>query len=338
MKKATLYAVTSLVCLLLIAGLPGLARVQAQEEPMGTAADLEPTAEEIAAAQAALGDGVVGIVSCTMGNEWHAAAAEAAAARLAEVGLRAEVFDSQADTELQISGIESFTARGVSALVICVLDPPAVANALQEAAEAGIAIVQYAGRESAQQFGGVSIAIEDADLGWAAGEYAGQLIAEELGGEAVVAILDYPDLPNVVIRADNIEAALLEAAPGATVVGRYLGGTADFGLTSMESALQAHPDINVVVSINDAGAYGAVQALEAAGKGPDEVIVVGIDAEAQALQYLQDGYYFRGTVSTAPDANGLLAANAVVKLLAGADAPANVRVPIELITAETLNP
>jgi hypothetical protein len=31
-----------------------------------------------------------------------------------------------------------------------------------------------------------------------------------------------------------------------------------------------------------------------------------------------------------------LAADAAVKLLAGADAPANVRVPIELITADTL--
>ncbi|MBN1286064.1 MAG: sugar ABC transporter substrate-binding protein [Anaerolineae bacterium] len=303
---------------------------------MGTAEDLLPAEEEITAAQAALGDSVVGIISCTMGNEWHAAAAQAAADRLAEMGLAAEIFDSQADTEVQISGIESFTSRGVGALIICVLDPPAVENALQEAADAGIAIVQYAGRESAQAFGGISIAIEDADLGWAAGEYAGQLITGELGGEAEVVILDYPDLPNVVLRADNIEAALLENAPNATIVGRFLGGTPDNGLTSMENALQAFPGVNVVVSINDAGAYGALQALEAAGKAPGDVIVVGIDAEDQALQYLDEGYFFRGTVSTAPASNGALAADAVVKLLAGADAPANVRVPIELITAETL--
>ena len=321
------------VCAVLVTGLVGPASAQ---EEMGTAAELEPSAEEVALAQAALGDAIVGVISCTMGNEWHATAAEAAAARLAELGLRAEVFDSQADTEVQLSGIESFVSRGVGALVICVLDPPAVQNALAAAAAAGVKIVQYAGRESAQAFGGVSIAIEDADLGRAAGEYAAELINAELGGEAVVAILDYPDLPNVVLRADNIEAAIREGAPGAEVVGRFLGGVADFGLTSMENALQAHPEINVVVSINDAGAYGAIQALAAAGKGPDEVIVVGIDAEQQAVDYIAAGYYFRGTVSTAPAANGELAANAAVKLLAGADAPANVRVPIELVTAQTL--
>lgn len=328
MKKLTFWLILSLL-------VAGLAAPAAAQEAMGTAEALEPSEAEVAAARAALGDGVVGIISCTMGNEWHATAAEAAA-RLEALGLKAEVFDAQADTELEISGIESFTSRGVAALVICVLDPPAVANALQAAAAAGVKIVQYAGRESAQALGGISVAIEDADLGYAAGEYAGRLIAEELGGAATVAILDYPDLPNVVLRADNIEAAIQELAPEAEIVGRFLGGTPDNGLTSMENALQAHPEINVVVSINDAGAYGAVQALEAAGKAPDEVIVVGIDAEQQALDYIRQGYYFRGTVSTAPAANGTLAANAVVKLLADAPAPANVRVPIELITAENL--
>ena len=78
----------------------------------------------------------------------------------------------------------------------------------------------------------------------------------------------------------------------------------------MENALQAVPDVNVVVSINDAGAYGALQALEAAGKGPEDVIVVGIDAEEQALQYLEEGYFFRGTVSTAPASSAAKACSA----------------------------
>src|SRR5690606_38190191 len=120
--------------------------------------------------------------------------------------------------------------------VVCLFDPPSVQSALEEAAEAGVMIVQYAGRDMAD-LGGVTISVEDADMGYAAGQYAAELINEELEGEAQVAILDYPDIANVVIRADAIRAAIEEIAPDAEIVGNYLGGTADNGLTSMETAL-----------------------------------------------------------------------------------------------------
>jgi len=149
-----------------------------------------------------------------------------------------------------------------------------------------------------------------------------------------VAILDYPDLPNVVVRAQNMAAALLKAAPGAVIVGNYLGGTPQNGLNSMESALQAHPDINVVASINDAGALGAMKALQNAGRTSSDTIIVGIDADKQAVEYIKQGTMYRGTVDTAPAATGVLAVNAVVKLLAGSTLPQKVRVPVHLVTSE----
>jgi ribose transport system substrate-binding protein len=106
----------------------------------------------------------------------------------------------------------------------------------------------------------------------------------------------------------------------------------------MESALQAHPYINVDVSINDAGAYGAVNALEAAGKDPHTTMVVGIDAEAQAEELIRQGKFFRGTVDTSPAATGEMVVNAAVKLLAGSTAPKSVRVPVDKITTLALNP
>jgi ABC-type sugar transport system substrate-binding protein len=125
----------------------------------------------------------------------------------------------------------------------------------------------------------------------------------------------------------------LAQAPEATIVGRYLGGVAEFGLQSMETALQAYPDINVVVSINDAGAYGALQALEAAGKDPATTIIVGIDAEKQALDLIKAGGMYRGTVDTQPAKTGEMVAQAVVKLLAGATVPRDIAVPVKVITA-----
>jgi len=180
----------------------------------------------------------------------------------------------------------------------------------------------------------LSISIEDEDLGKAAGEYAAKLIVDELGGEANVAILDYPDVANVVVRADAIRVAIETDAPNAVIVGNYLGGTTEFGLASMETALQEHPEINVVASINDAGAYGAMQALESAGMTADDAIVVGIDAEPQALEHINAGTMYRGTVDTAPAETGRMTLKAAIKLLAGATLPQNIRVPVNLVTAE----
>ncbi len=301
---------------------------------LGVADDLAPTQAEIDTAKAVLGqNGLVGIVACTLSTEYHSTVPNSAKARADALGLKVEIFDSEVKADRQISAIENFVSKGAKVIVLCVLDPKVIEAAVKEAADAGVFIVQYAGRESAVN--GISVSIEDADLGCAAGEIAGELIAKEKGGQANVAILDYPDLPQVVVRADNIEKCLKEQAPDATIVGRFLGGTTENGLSSMETALQANPDIDVVASINDAGAYGAVTALEAAGKDPTQTIIVGIDAEAQAKDLIKAGGYYRGTVDTSPATTGEMVINAAVKILASASVPKNIRVPVTKITADS---
>ncbi|MCC6802291.1 MAG: sugar ABC transporter substrate-binding protein [Anaerolineae bacterium] len=305
----------------------------AEAPALGTAADLVPSDDEVAAAIAALGDdGFVGIIACTLSTEYHSTVAESAQARLEELGVNAQLFDSEINVEKQISAIENFTSSGAKVLIVCLFDPPSVQSALEAAAEQGVQIVQYAGRQLAD-LGGVTISIEDADLGTAAGEYAAQLITDELGGEANVAILDYPDVANVVIRADAIRAAIEAGAPNAVIVGNYLGGTTEFGLNSIESALIEHPEINVVVSINDAGAYGAMQALANANR--EDAIIVGIDAEEQARELIAAGGMYRGTVDTSPAETGVMSANAAVRLLAGSEFPQNIAVPTTLISKDT---
>jgi ribose transport system substrate-binding protein len=303
-------------------------------DALGTAADLVPSGEEIADAMTNLGTGKIGIIPCTMGSEYHSTVANSALARAKDLGITAEVFDPQAKADQQISAIENFVSAGAKVIVICVLDPAVVKPALEAAVAAGVFIVQTSGRESA--INGIGISIEDADLGCAAGELAGEAINTVLGGKGVVAILDYPDLPNVVIRADNIESCLKKTAPDATIVGRYKGGTTDFGQTSMENALQAHPDINVVASINDAGAYGAMTALQAANADPAKTIIVGIDAEANAKDLIKAGGMYYGTVDTNPSETGVMAINAAIKLLAHATVQKNIKVDVVKITKDTL--
>lgn len=336
MKKALF-----IVFLFLFVGLSGVLAQDATPEAtpeapaLGTAEDLEVTDAEVEAATTALGDqGFIGVIACTFSTEYHFTVADSARQHAEALGLKVEMVDSEINVEKQISAIENLTASGADVIIICLFDPPSVLSALGEAAAQGVKIVQYAGRQLAD-IGGVTISIEDADLGRAAGEYAAQLIQDEMSGTAIVAILDYPDVANVVIRADAIRAAITEGAPDANIVGNYLGGTTENGLTSMETALVEHPDITVVVSINDAGAYGAMQALQ--NVGVENALIVGIDAEQQAKELIQAGGMYRGTVDTSPAKTGEMAANAAVKLLAGSDFPQNIAVPVTLITADNVD-
>jgi ABC-type sugar transport system substrate-binding protein len=63
---------------------------------------------------------------------------------------------------------------------------------------------------------------------------------------------------------------------------------------------------------------------------------VGIDAEAQARDYISQGGMYRGTVDTSPAITGEMAVNAAVRLLANATVPKNVAVPVTQITIDTL--
>ena len=57
----------------------------------------------------------------------------------------------------------------------------------------------------------------------------------------------------------------------------------------MELLLQRNPDINVLYTINEPTARGAVQALETFGKTADDVLILSVDGGCEAMQDIEDG-------------------------------------------------
>ena len=145
---------------------------------LGIADDLAPTDEEIALARATLAGGLIGVIACTLSTEYHSIVAADAQARAEALGFRVQVFDSQAQAERQPGAVKDFVARGAKIIAVCVLDPKIVGDAIKQAEDSGIYIVQFGG--AALDVNGVTIGggdEGDIDLGCAAGEVAGDLIA-----------------------------------------------------------------------------------------------------------------------------------------------------------------
>ena len=228
------------------------------------------------------------------------------------------VTDPNDDSAKQVADLENLITNQVDAIVIAAIDPAAVEPVLQKAQAAGIKIVAQSTKVGTYD---TYITVGELDMGLNAGQIAGQWIADNLGGNAEVAILNYPKIPQLIDRDKGIRDGIAELAPNAKVVADASAATAEEGLASAETILQAHPNVNVFVCINDNGCLGALQAGKAKGKTTKDFAVVGIGGDPAALKEIAAGTSYYGTVDLQSFQDGQLAMQSVNKLLAGETVP-----------------
>jgi ribose transport system substrate-binding protein len=298
--------------------------------------DIVPSVDEIARARNRLtAEGFIALMPCSSDSEYHTALAREMRDLASNFNLPFRIYATNADAYTLTTQIETARADGAAALIICPLNVELLQNSLASIQEANIPLVLMASEMNS--YGGVLVGGDNYELGLEPGQFAGQLIRDEMGGQAQIIILDFPDRPDIVERADGLEAGVKQFAPDVTIVGRYLGATRPNGRTSVERLLRDGVSFNVILSINDAGAIGAIDALQAAEIDPRSVMIISIDAEVAAMEFIREGLFIRGSLQTArtDNARGLL--YSAIKLLAGSPVPEFVVVPPgEMITLDNL--
>jgi ribose transport system substrate-binding protein len=238
------------------------------------------------------------------------------------------VTDPNDDSAKQVADLENLITNQVDAIVIAAIDPAAVEPVLQKAQAAGIKIVAQSTKVATYD---TYITVGELDMGLNAGQIAGQWIADNLGGNAEVAILNYPKIPQLIDRDKGIRDGIAELAPNAKVVADASAATAEEGLAAAETILQAHPNVNVFVCINDNGCLGALQAGKAKGKTTKDFAVVGIGGDPAALKEIAAGTSYYGTVDLQSFQDGQLVMQSVDKLLAGESVPKDQLVTLSKI-------
>ena len=104
----------------------------------------------------------------------------------------------------------------------------------------------------------------------------------------------------------------------------------------MTNWLSAGLEFDAVVSNNDEMAIGAIQALKAAGRAMDSVVVGGVDATQDALAAMAAGD-LDVTVFQNAAGQGQGAVDAAIKLSKGEKVESKVYIPFELVTPENLS-
>lgn len=248
------------------------------------------------------------------------------------MGWDANIVDTAGDVAAVISRIEDAVTQNVDAIVINV-DPEQIAAGLEAAKDAGIPVI---GMDS----GASPLLVTNVTSnGYAMAAETSVYVANRIKGEGNVVMFVFDPFPPVQIRG-VIADAVFANFPDIKVIDRVTPDVQDGGIADsrakMEAILAANPEpgsIAAVWAAWDQPGLGALQAIEAAGRDGEGIVIVGIDANPQARDAIAAGGNFEASVAQDFVGIGKATASAVSRAINGEEIREDViYVPTVLIT------
>lgn len=227
---------------------------------------------------------VIGASMLSLQSEFVVNVKDAMVAHAKEKGVELIVNDAQRTADKQVQQIETFISQKVDAIILNPCEVEASSPAVEKARAAGIPIINVNSETAAAPNGFVGSRDEES------AEIAMTEIARLLNGKGNVLMMEgYMGQAAQIKRSAGAENILSEY-PDIKILARQ---TAEWdrakAMSLMENWIQSYGgQVNAVFAQNDEMGMGALQALEQA-KMKDKVVVVSIDAIADALQAVKDG-------------------------------------------------
>ena len=273
---------------------------------------------------------VIGVTLLNLSSEFITMLNEAMEAKAKELRVKLIVNDAQRSAEKQVQQVENFIAQKVDAIVLNPCEVEASSSAVDKALAAGIPIVNV--NSETKSAPTAFVGSRDEESARLAMEY----IAKRLGGKGEVVMMHGYMGQAAQIKRDVGARQVLAKNPGLHLLADQ---TAEWdrakAQTLMENWLTAHDErINAVFAQNDEMAMGALLAVEHA-KMKDKIIVVGVDAIADALKAVKDG---RLDATVFQDARGQGAGSieTALKIIRKQPFDRQVFIPFQLVTKENI--
>ena len=288
-------------------------------------------------ATAAMADGKITIVTPYMAQPGTQYFVEAFQAAAKDNGWSVNVVDTKGDVAGVISGLENAANQKVDAIVLNA-DPAQVTAGLEAAKTAGVPVFGMdAGRSDLLVANVTSNGYEMAAI-------TATYVVDRIGGKGGVVQFVFDAYPPVQVRG-VIADAIFKNSPDITIIDRVTPDVQDGGIADsrakMEAILAAHPDkgsIAAVWAAWDQPALGALQAIEAAGRTDEGIVVTGVDANPQAREAIAKGGNFEASMAQDFHGIGTTTADLVKRYLAGEKIKQSVvYVPTKLITQSNAN-
>jgi ribose transport system substrate-binding protein len=248
-------------------------------------------------------------------------------------GWDVNVIDTKGDVAAVVARLEDAATQKVKAIVINV-DPSQVGAGLEAAKAAGVPVFGMDAGASPLLVTNVT------SNGYAMAADTAAYVANRIGGKGNVVMFVFDAFPPVQVRG-VIADTVFKNNPDIKVLDRVTPDVQDGGIADsrakMEAILAANPEkgsIAAVWAAWDQPALGALQAIEAAGRGGEGIVITGIDANPQAREAIAKGGNFEASMAQDFKGIGAATANAVKRHMAGEAIKSNtIYVPTKLITA-----
>lgn len=289
------------------------------------------------------GSGEVGIslIVKTTTNPYFVAMDDAAKAAAKKDGVKLTLAAGKKDGDAttQIQAIEDSISRGDKGILITPVDET-VNSAIAKARKAGIYVIALDTAPTPADAVDITFATDNRAAGVAIGKWAA---AQLNGKKAVIGLVDLFNNQVATVDYDRDQGFLKGMGiplgdpnknGDEAKTGKYTGGVGgDYeiagsqpsngdqadGRTAMETLLSKNPNINVVYAINEPAAYGAYQALQAAGKDKGTLLVT-IDGGCTGVKEVGEGI-FGATSQQYPSKMADLGMAAIVKLAKTGEKP-----------------
>lgn len=287
-------------------------------------------------------DQTYGVLMKTLSNPFWGAMEQGVRAGAEEAGVEVVVQAVESDqaAEPQLNACNTMLETPMQAFITAAINSTILLPCLKRANEMGIPVVDLDANldhEIAAE-AGVDIAFTIGSDNVAAGAQGAEWLVSQLGADATGPVLVIEGLAGNITgerRAQGFVDKLAELAPGLEVVAR-LPGDWDRGKAAniTNDTLVANPDLVAIFAANDGMALGAVETVFAAGL-QDQVTVIGVDGNADAVQSIQEGR-LDASVAQLPFLVGQQAVENVGKVIAGEQVEEFIYVPTLVLTKEVL--
>jgi ribose transport system substrate-binding protein len=229
--------------------------------------------------------------------------------------------------------VENLLQTDVDALLLTPSGSREIVPAVVKANQAGIPVVVVDTRVDAAALAAAGgrvetfIGSDNVD----GGRIAGQFVARALNGQGRVAVVEgIPGHETGDSRLQGFREAIAEH-PGIEIVASQTANwERDQAFNVTQNILQSHSDLDAIFAANDVMALGAVEAVAAAGRTGD-ILVVGFDAQDEAQAAIREGR-MAASIAQHPREMGRLAMVSAWRLLQGEAVPAEQPIGIELVS------
>lgn len=272
----------------------------------------------------------VGVTMLSMQNEFIVNISDEMNKKAEELGVELISVDAEHSPLKQIEQVESFIAQKVDVIIMNPCEVEASSPAVTKALAAKIPIINVNSATSTQPT--AFVGSNDVE----SGRIAMKFIAEKLSGKGNVVMIHGFMGQAAQIQREQGAKEILNEYPNLKLVASQTGEwDRAKSMDLMQNWIQSYgTKINAVFAQNDEMGLGALKALQDAGL-KDKVIVVSIDAIADALQAVKKGT-LDATVFQNAKQQGAGAIETAVKIAKGQPYDKELMIPFQLVTKENI--